>query len=509
MLRRILISASLILIFLFSTAAPAWALQARNVAVSKVTETTAVLVIKTDTASDVVVDYGSSTGVYTTTKVSNGLTRHEVTLDGLAAGMTVYYRVEIADSAVPATVINIPEKSFRAPRVSGDPFSFTVAGDNRPNSGSASQPAAWSTVVTQMTGEAADLSLSVGDIIYGVNDSAAANVARYEDYFGVTTALTYSSPLYVAAGNHERINAAGARAAFEQEFTLPENNGADAATDGELYYSFDSGDTHFIAVSTEIPGEEGMIINDQKAWLESDLAANTKPWVVVFMHKPLFNGMHAGDPWANTANVAGQQNKADIHGLFLLYGVDIVFAGHEHLYYHHVEDGIHYVITGGGGAPLSTPLPLGTGDIFAASDYHHVKVDESLALLRVSVIDDTDNVLESFTLGEPDLDLSLNSSYWASFSDYVARDLTSSFALTNSGEGDAVNIQMVYLAATSGVTPQTAVPLAVGDIARGGSQALTLVFNVPQGVYSFHAISYATCEDLDGNTYELPGPIPV
>ncbi|MHB1324844.1 MAG: hypothetical protein ACYDGS_04015 [Thermoleophilia bacterium] len=101
--------------------------------------------------------------------------------------------------------------------------------------------------------------------------------------------LTYSTPYYVASGNHERLNYANSKAGFDQEFTFPLNNGADAAIYGEHYYSFDN-----------------------------------------------------GDPWVNTGNLAGQQNKADIQALFLQYGVDIVFEGHDHYYLRHEEDGIQY-----------------------------------------------------------------------------------------------------------------------------------------------------------------------
>ncbi|RJQ43692.1 MAG: hypothetical protein C4534_07700 [Gaiellales bacterium] len=491
-----------------TSAAPALALEARNIAVSKVSDTAAVLVVKTDVASDVTVEYGSSPGVYGTVKASNGLTRHEILIDGLSAGMTVYYTVGIADSADPGTTISISEKSFRTARAPGDPFSFTVSGDNRPNSGSAPQPVPWWSIMSLMAGDGADLSLSVGDIIYGMTDSAAQNAIRYDGFFAVTSQLTGSAPMYVAAGNHERLSSAAGRDAFEEEFTLPENDGADAATDGELYYSFDHGDTHFVALSTEIPGEEGMVTGDQQAWLEADLAANTRPWVVVFMHRPLFRGMHAGDPWVDISNAAGQQNRADIHALFLLNDVDLVFAGHEHLYFHHVEDGIHYVITGGGGAPLSPTPPLAEGDVFAASDYHYVKADESLALVAVDVVGDDGAVLESFTLGEPDLGLTLDTTYWSSYSDYLARNLTAGFTLANTGEGTAVDARMVYLSATNSVSPVTPMPLVVGDIAEGGTVDLTLEFGIPQGVVTFRAISYATCQDLDGNLYQLPGPSP-
>jgi hypothetical protein len=422
--------------------------------------------------------------------------------------MTVYYTAEIADSVAPATTISISEKSFMAPRISGDPFSFAVSGDNRPAYDTVIQPAAWGTIVTQMMTEDLDLALTVGDIIFGMPDTHAQNVARYEGYFAITSQLTYSVPLYVAVGNHERIAYPAGRTAYEQEFTLPENNGADAATDGELYYSFDHGDTHFVSLSTEIPGEEGMVINDQKAWLENDLAGNTNPWVVVFMHRPMFNGMHADDPWINILNVAGQQNKAAIHDLFILHDVDIVFAGHEHHYSHHVEDDIHYVIAGGGGASLSAPLPLGEGDVFAAAAYHHVKVDETEGLLSINVIDSVDSVLESFILGEPDLSLELNGAYWDSYMDYVLRELTVDFTLTNSGEGAAVGTELVYLVATSDVTTVTSIPFVFGDIVEDGTIDASFSFRVPQGISSFSAVAYATCEDLDGNVYVLPGPAP-
>jgi hypothetical protein len=55
----------------------------------------------------------------------------------------------------------------------------------------------------------------------------------YDDLFVVTSQLTKSVPLYVAPGNHERLSYANSRAGFEQEFTMPVNNGADAATFGE------------------------------------------------------------------------------------------------------------------------------------------------------------------------------------------------------------------------------------------------------------------------------------
>ncbi|MDO8735989.1 MAG: metallophosphoesterase [Thermoleophilia bacterium] len=493
----------LVVLCFLAAATPASAVTARNVAVSDVTSTGAVLVVKSDVTSDVTVEYGQSSGVYTATATSNGAVRHELDLAGVDR---VYYRVTIYDSSNHGISQTIPEKSFHPSRASGQPFSFAAAGDHRPATDTTVQPAVWNTILGQMAGEHIDELLNVGDIIYGTSgDSLAQNVAKYDGLFAMTTQLTYGTPMYVAAGNHERLYAANSRAGFEQELTMPVNNGADAVTDGEHYYSFDNGDTHFIALSTEIAGQEGMITGNQKDWLEQDLAASDKPWTVVFMHRPLFSGAHAADPWVNVGNVAGQQNKADIHALFLANGVDIVLEGHDHYYLRHVEDGIQYIITGGGGAPLSGTPVLGAGDVFGASSYEHVKVDETATSLVLSAVNSSGGVIESFSVRIPDLTLSLNGTYWASYADYLDRTLSVDYTISNGGAGDAFELQVQSLTATQGVVPLTPTPFSVSDIAAGTSGAVTVNYQLPVGVAVFFATATATCTDDRGFTYQYPG----
>ncbi|MHB1390895.1 MAG: metallophosphoesterase [Thermoleophilia bacterium] len=489
-------------------AAPAQAVQIMNLALSRVTPDTAVLVVKSDVTADVTVDYGVAAGVYGTTKSGAGATRHEILLDGLAPSSLVYYRVTITDSANPADSVVLPEHSFHTARAAGTAFSYAVGGDNRPSTDTTVQPATWYTIVGQMAADNIDLSLNVGDSIWGVaTDSLAQNVAKYDGLFAATMQLTASVPLYTAVGNHERVDIANNRAGFEQEFTLPVNNGADAGIYGEHYYSFDNGDTHFIALSTEIPGQSGLITGNQLAWLQADLAATTSKWIVVFMHRPLFSGTHAGDPWVNTASAAGQANKTELHNLFVSRGVDIVFEGHEHYYLRHEQNGIQYIITGGGGAPLGSPVP-GPGDVFGAGTYEHVKVDETANALRVAAIDTAGATLESFTIGVPDLSLVQVSSYWASYVAYVGRDLSVDYSLTNNGPGDAVGIQIMYLVASSGVEPQTVTPFSLTDLAATQSQTFTVNYRAPYGVQSFRSHTYAICNDLGGAAYSFPGASP-
>lgn len=508
--RRLVCLPGISILLFFFMAVPALAIQATNVAVSKVTPSTAVIVVKADVTVDVRVDYGPAPGALASSKTSTALLRHEVLLEGLPASSTVYYQVTIADSADPASYATLPEKSFHTTRSAGQPFSFAVAADNRPASNTTVQPAIWETMVGQLATENLDLALHAGDIIYGVpTDSLAQNVAKYDGFFTVTSPLTASIPMYTAIGNHEFVGSANNRAGYEQEFTMPVNNGADAATYGEHYYSFDHGDTHFIALSTEIPGQEGMISGNQKLWLEQDLATTQKQWIVVYMHRPLFSGVHTTDPWMDTANTAGQQNKADLHGLFLQYGVDFVFGGHEHYYLRHVEDGIHYVITGGGGSPLHGLPVLQPGDVFAWSGYEHVKVDETADSLKLGTIDSTGQLRESFTLGAPVLSLSKTSTYWASYPDFTSRDLSVDYSLSNIGYGDAAGLQIAYLSATNDVVPLTGVLASNGNLVVGASRPMTVHYQVPNDVVIFVANIFVTCNDLARGTYSFPGPAPV
>ena len=465
--------------------------------------------VKTGVTSDVTVDYGSSPGIYTATRTSNGLVRHEVTLDGLTPSGLVYYRVTIAETGNPANTVTLAESSFRAARLPGEAFSYAVGGDNRPDTNTVVQPPAWNAIVGQMASEGLDLALNVGDFIYGVySDPLELAAAKYDGFFAVTSQLTGSVPLYPAVGNHERIAYAGSRSAFEREFTLPVNNGVDAATDGEEYYSFDNGDTHFISLCTELPGQEGLITGNQKTWLENDLAATGRTWIVVFMHRPLFSGLHPGDPWTNPLNTAGQQNKADIHGLFQQYGVDVVFQGHEHYYLHHQEDGIQYLITGGGGASLHAPPPLLAGDIFSVAAFEHVKVDETGNSLQLTTIDQSGQTLEAFTIWALDINLVLTNVYWGSYSGYILRDLSVDYTLANDDTADISNIQVTGLGASGGVAPITSTPFPVADLAAGQSTVLTVDYMVSPGITSFSTSTYISCQDPNGNVYELPGSYP-
>lgn len=111
----------------------------------------------------------------------------------------------------------------------------------------------------------------------------------------------------------------------------------------ELYYSFDYGNVHFISLNSEI----GAIFNGSwdwtgaspfatfssspfTTWLHADLQANDKPWVVAYVHQPPHtDGSHDSDAFWEVYMQAMRENIAPI---LESYGVDLVLAGHSHVY---------------------------------------------------------------------------------------------------------------------------------------------------------------------------------
>jgi len=76
--------------------------------------------------------------------------------------------------------------------------------------------------------------------------------------------------------------------------------------------------------------------------------------------------------------------------------VDIVFSGHDHNYQRYYYNGIYYIISGGGGAPLysrTSTLPYLEVFIYA---YHFCVIYVSRFRLYVKVINDNGKKIDCF-----------------------------------------------------------------------------------------------------------------
>jgi predicted phosphodiesterase len=146
--------------------------------------------------------------------------------------------------------------------------------------------------------------------------------------------ITGKNTILVAPGNHDLKDTKSLQV-YEKLIQRPP------------YFSFSFGDTQMIILCSELPGEPGRIAGKQLQWLSDELK---KPFQyrLVFIHRPLFpvtyHKSYSLDRYT--------KDRDALHGLFIKHKVNIVIAGHEHVYNRMTKDGILYVITGGGGAPL-------------------------------------------------------------------------------------------------------------------------------------------------------------
>jgi 3',5'-cyclic AMP phosphodiesterase CpdA len=102
-------------------------------------------------------------------------------------------------------------------------------------------------------------------------------------------------------------------------------------------YTWTSHGVQFFMLDSNDPGSVS-----QRAWLERSLRASRARVKVAVLHSSPYSagGVHSPDAIV----------RANWVPLFERYHVSLVLAGHEHDYEHFKVNGIHYVLTGGGGA---------------------------------------------------------------------------------------------------------------------------------------------------------------
>lgn len=106
--------------------------------------------------------------------------------------------------------------------------------------------------------------------------------------------------------------------------------------------------------------------------------------------------------------------------------------------------------------------------------------------------------------GKPNIVLSEPVAYWASMADYIARELSVPWMFTNNGSNDAVDLRIVSVSNSSGVTLSSALPVVLGDVPQGGSATAVLVYDIPDGVAGWFAGLSGTVSDPAGISYSLP-----
>jgi acid phosphatase type 7 len=88
--------------------------------------------------------------------------------------------------------------------------------------------------------------------------------------------------------------------------------------------------------------------------------------------------------------------------LFEKYRVSATFFGHDHNYQHFIKNDVHYVTTGGGGAPLydvNRPVAGITQRVESVENFVAVSVDGEIAHVQTIAVDG--RMVDSFEIKAP------------------------------------------------------------------------------------------------------------
>ncbi len=248
---------------------------------------------------------------------------HRIRLTGLEPDTRYYYAVGNADGNHYAGA----GYHFRTAPVAADvPVRFAVLGD--PGDPTEQQKAARNALTAWLERHARphrpwlDLLLTTGDNAYRSGTNRQFQRGFFEPYAGLLRRV----PVLPAYGNHD-----ARRRVFFRLFDFPaqgESGGLPSGT--ERWFAVDYGPLHVVMIDTStqpvVPG------NPMLDWLRRDLAASDKPWRVAVMHHPPYTrGSHDSD---RRRDSHGRMFEVREHLLPILEagGVDLVIAGHSHMY---------------------------------------------------------------------------------------------------------------------------------------------------------------------------------
>ena len=243
-------------------------------------------------------------------------------------------------------------------------FSFVVIGDTR--SGGVN----YSKLVKRAMGYRPDFMVNTGDMVF------LPDQTLWADFWRRSKPVTV--PYFLIVGNHDVDDFMG-EDLYKEEVDLPGN---------KLYYSFTVGNSLFVCLDSNIPGQEKQITGGQYKWLERVLSTSGYEHKFVFVHHPLYPEKGKGRHYEESLDKYPAERDR-LEALFAKYRVNIVFVGHEHFYSRKIVDGIVQIITGGGGAPLYTEDKEG-------GFYHFILVTVDGSEVTGKVIDIGGKVRDTF-----------------------------------------------------------------------------------------------------------------
>jgi Calcineurin-like phosphoesterase/Iron/zinc purple acid phosphatase-like protein C len=293
--------------------------------------------------------------------------QYAYTITGLTPGLKVYYRIT-GDTG------NATGTFFAAPNSPASGLKFFAYGDTR--SDLAVHDTIAGRIISTYTADPGfqTFKLAVGDLVSDGDLDTAWDSEFFDPQYANIRAILANISFLSVMGNHE-----GSGSLFSKYFPMP--------FAADRYWSFDYGPAHFVMLDQYVPYEVG---STQYTWLVNDLAASSKSWKFIVLHEP---GWSAGGGHENNETV-----QTLIQPLAELYGVSIVFEGHNHYYARAVVNGVQHLTVGGGGAPLHTPDPAQPFIVTTSQSHGFVMITIDGNKLTCTAVKSDGTVIETFEI---------------------------------------------------------------------------------------------------------------
>jgi predicted phosphodiesterase len=160
--------------------------------------------------------------------------------------------------------------------------------------------------------------MMLGDDLIG-GDAPVDYESKFERPYKLL--LDAGAKFYAVLGNHDKPN---------ERLYKPFN------MDGQQFYTFKKSNVRFFALDTNDMNPR------QLAWLEKELQNSGSDWKICYFHHPLYS--------SGATHGSSTELRLVLEPLFVKYGVQVVFAGHEHIYERiNPQKGIYYFTEGASG----------------------------------------------------------------------------------------------------------------------------------------------------------------